>query len=125
MTRPPSLLLGAGLAVAEALVLLVFAVLDVVNATEDRLGSAVATAVFFALLGVGLLVCAYGLWHLESWARSPVVVVQLIILLTAWSLADLSRSAAIVFAGVSVATLVCLLHPASIRAMAAKHHRPE
>lgn len=125
MIRPPFLVLGVGLALAEGLILLVFAVLDVASADGGRVGSAVATAVFFALLGGGLLVCAYGLWQLASWARSPVVVVQLIILLTAWSFADLSRGAAVTFAVISIATLVCLLHPRSIRALAAEHHRPE
>lgn len=119
MNRPASLVVGAGLALLEGLVLLVYAVLEVGHATDGRVGLAVGTAIFFAVVGGGLVVCAYGLWLVNSWARSPVVVVQLITLLTAWSFVGGETTAvAVVLAVVSVATLVCLLHPRSVHALA-------
>ena len=119
MDRPPYLVVGAGLALLEGLVLLVYAVLEIAHATSGRVGLAVTTSVFFALLGGALVVCAYGLWQVSSWARSPVVVVQLITLLTSWSFVGGETTVvAVVLAAVSVATLFCLLHPRSIRALA-------
>ena len=65
-----------------------------------------------------LVACGVGLWRLRSWARSPVIVVQLIVLLTAWGfVGGETTPVAVVLAAVSVATLVCLLHPRSIRAL--------
>jgi hypothetical protein len=117
--RPPYLVVGAALALAEGLVLLGYAVLEVVNAASGRLGPAVSTALFFAVLGTALVVCARGLWRLDSWARSPVVVVQLIVLLTSWSfVGGRTTPVAVVLAAVSLSTLFCLFHPRSIEALA-------
>jgi hypothetical protein len=81
---------------------------------------AVTTAVFFGVMGAGLLLCASGLWRGRSWARSPVVVAQLITLLTAYSFTGGETTwVAVVLAGVSVAALVCVLHPRSTAALAA------
>ena len=118
MTRPASLVVAAGLALVEGLVLLAYAVLELTHATSGRVALAVATACFFALLGASLAACAYGLWRLRSWARSPVVVVQLIILLTAWSFRGGDTTVvAVVLAAVSATVLFCVLHPRSIEAM--------
>jgi hypothetical protein len=118
--RPVLLVVGAGLTALEGLVLLVLAVLEVLDATAGRVGLAVATAVFFTLMGGSVLGCAAGLWRVRSWARSPVVVVQLIALLTAWSFyGGDTTPVAVVLAGVSIAVLVCLLHPQSTAALAA------
>jgi hypothetical protein len=79
----------------------------------------VGTSIFFTVVGGALVACAAGLWRLASWARSPVVVVQLITLLTAWSFAGGETTVvAVVLAAVSVTTLVCVLHPRSIEALA-------
>ena len=119
MSRPPSLSLGAGLALLEGLVLLGYAVLEVAYATSGRVGLAVTTSIFFAVVGGALVACAYGLWHSSSWARSPVVVVQLIILLTSWSfVGGRTTPVAVVLAVGSVTTLVGVLHPRSTEALA-------
>lgn len=118
MNRVPLLVAGAGLALLEGLVLLGYAVLEVAHATSGRVGPAVSTSAFFAVLGGALVACAYGLWQVRSWARSPVVVVQLITLLTAWSFVGGDTTVvAVVLAVVSVSTLVCLLHPRSLEAL--------
>ena len=117
--RPPYLAVGAGLAALEGVVLLVYAVLEVAHATSGRVGLAVSTAVFFAVVGGALVTCAYGLWRAHSWARSPVIVVQLITLLTAFSfVGGETTPVAVVLGAVSVAVLVCLLHPRSTAALA-------
>ena len=116
---PGLLLLGAALTAVEGLVLVVYAVLELANVNADRVGVAVTTALFFALVGGGLLFCAAGLWRGRSWARSPVVVVELITLLTAWSFVGGETTwVAVVLAAVSVAVLICVLHPQSTRALA-------
>ena len=124
--RPVLLGVGAGLTALEGLVLVVYAVLEVVNVDADRVGVAVTTALFFALVGGALLVCAAGLLRVRSWARSPVVVVQLITLLTAWSFVGGETSwVAMVLASVSIAVLVCVLHPRSTAALAAEEGEQE
>jgi hypothetical protein len=123
--RPGLLAVGAGLTALEGLVLTGYAVLEVVNVNADRVGVAVTTALFFALVGAALLFCAAGLLRVRSWARSPVVVVQLITLLTAWSFVGGETTwVAVVLASVSVAVLVCVLHPRSTAALAAQELEP-
>ena len=118
--RPLLLVVGAGLTALEGLVLLVYAVLELVNVTSGRVGLAVTTSTFFALTGGALVLCAYGLWRVRSWARSPVVVAQLITVLTAYSFyGGDTKAVALVLAAVSIVVLVCVLHPRSIEALAA------
>ena len=120
MTRPPYLVVGAALTALEGLVLLVYAALELAHLDADRASLAVTTAVFFAVLGAALVWCAAGLWRVRSWARSPVVVIQLITLLTAWSFVGGETTwVAAVLAAVSVAVLVGVLHPRSTAALAA------
>lgn len=117
--RPALLAAGAALTALEGLALLVYAVLEVANLDTDRPGVAIPTAVFFALTGGALGFCASGLLRVRSWARSPVVVAQLITLLTAWSFTGGETTwVAVVLATVSVAVLVCVLHPRTTAALA-------
>jgi hypothetical protein len=118
--RPVPLAVAAVLAALEGLTLLVYAGLEVASVDADRVSVAVTTAVFFAVMGAALVFCASGLWRGRSWARGPVVVAQLITLLTAYSfLGGETTWVAAVLAAVSLAVLVCLLHPHSIAALAA------
>jgi hypothetical protein len=118
--RPVLLVVAAVLTGLEGLVLLVYAVLELAHVSSDRLGLAVTTAIFFALTGGALVLCARGLSRVRSWARSPVVVAQLITVLTAYSFyGGDTTTVAIVLAAVSIAVLVCLLHPRSTEALAA------
>ena len=120
MTRPPHLVVGAALTALEGVALLVYAALELAHVDADRASVAVTTAVFFAVLGGALVWCAAGLWRVRSWARSPVVVVQLITLLTAWSFVGGETTwVAALLAAVSIAVLVSVLHPRSTAALAA------
>jgi hypothetical protein len=118
--RPPTLLGAAVLVGLEGLLMVGLAVLEVVNVHAGRVVLGVTTALFFLLLGAGLLVCARGLLGARSWARGPVVAVQLIGVLLSFSFwGGETTVGAVVIALVSVATLAGVLAPASTRALAA------
>jgi hypothetical protein len=118
--RPVLLVVGAALTAVEGIALLVYAVLELVNINTDRASVAVTSAVFFAVTGGGLVLCAVALSRVQSWARSPVVVAQLITVLTAWSFVGGETTwVAAVLATVSISVLVCLLNPKSTAALAA------
>jgi hypothetical protein len=109
---------GASLVAVEGLLLVAFAVLEAVNVDADRLAMGVTTSIFFAGYGVGLLFCAWSLVHGESWARSPVVLTQLIGLGVAWSFRGGDTTGiAVGIAVVAVLVLVGIFHPASLEAL--------
>ena len=81
---------------------------------------AITTALFFLALGAGLVLCARGLFRVRSWARGPVVAVELIGVLLSFSFwGGETTLVAVLILLVSVAALVGVLHPASTRALAA------
>ena len=65
---------GAALTVL-ALVLLVLSV----TGEPDSLGRALAEVVYVGLAAAALDTCAVGLWRLASWARGPVVALQILL----------------------------------------------
>ena len=119
-------MVAASLVAVEGLMLLVLAVLEVASFSTDRIGLGLTTAAFFLLYGLGLLWCAWSLHRRRSWARSPVVLTQLIALGMAWSLHSGGADwAAVAAAVVGVVVLAGVLHPASIDALsddAAERH---
>jgi hypothetical protein len=115
---PAPLLVAASLAAVEGLLLLGYAVLEVASVDSDRVTIGVTTGLFFLVYGGGLLWCAWGLARLQSWARSPVVLAQLIQLGVAWSFwGEDTTAAAIAIAVVALVALVGIFHPASIAAL--------
>ncbi|WP_154402784.1 hypothetical protein [Nocardioides speluncae] len=77
------------------------------------------TAAFFVLAGVALIGCAYAVTRLRPWARSPILLAQLIQLGLAWNFRDNPTTVvAIALAVVAAVTLAGLLHPASMEALA-------
>jgi hypothetical protein len=58
-----------------AVVLLVLSVVG----SPDSLGRALAEVVYVGLAAAALLTCARGLWRLASWARGPVVALQILL----------------------------------------------
>lgn len=104
----------------EGLLLLGYAVLEVASVDADRVAVAATTGAFFFAYGAGLLLCARGLSRRQSWARSPVVLAQLIQLGVAWSFwGGDTTLVAITVAVVSAIVLVGVFHPASIEALEA------
>jgi hypothetical protein len=117
---PAPLLVAASLVAVEGLLLLGYAVLEVASVDGDRVAVAATTGLFFLVYGVGLLLCARALGRRHSWARSPVVLAQLIQIGVAWSFWGGNTTAiAIGVALVAVLVLVGVFHPASLQALEA------
>lgn len=72
-------------AVVFAVVLLVRALLG--HAVTEGGNSVYGQALYYAVLGIGLLVCGLGLLFGHTWARSPAVVVALILGGLGWYMA--------------------------------------
>jgi hypothetical protein len=105
----------------QGLFMCVLAVLELVAMDAGRLTLGITTALFFLVLGAGLLFCARGLFRVGSWARGPVVAAELIGVLLSFSFwGGETTLAAVVILAVSVAALIGVLHPASTRALAAE-----
>jgi hypothetical protein len=120
---PAPLVVAASLVAVEGLLMLVLAVLELASMDSDRVALGLTTAGFFVVYGVGLMLCSWALGRRRSWARSPVVLAQLIWLGMAWSLrGGDSTWAAVGLAVVALVVLAGVLHPASIDALA---DRPE
>jgi hypothetical protein len=116
--RPATLTAAVVLVALEALVLVVLAVLELFSLRADRLTMGVTTAVFFLVYAAALLLCAWGLLRLVSWARSPVVLAQLIQLGVAWSFRGGDTTVvAVVIALVAVVVLIGLFVPSSLAAL--------
>ena len=104
----------------EGLSLCVLAVLEVVAMDSGRLTLGITTALFFLVLGAGLIFCAWGLFRVGSWARGPVVAAELIGVLLSFSFwGGETTLVAVMILVVSLAVLVGVLHPASTSALAA------
>ncbi|GAA1791881.1 hypothetical protein GCM10009795_041940 [Nocardioides hankookensis] len=117
--RPAPLIVAASLVAVEGLLLLAFAVLEIASLDSDRVAMGATTSIFFAAYGAGLLLCAWSLVRGQSWARSPVVLTQLIGLGVAWSFhGGDTTGVAIGIAVVAVLVLVGIFHPASLTVLA-------
>ena len=101
---------GAGVAVA----LIIRAAAG--HREETVVISGYGTAVWFAILGGGLLAAGIGLLRGHRWGRGLVVIVELLLLFVAWYMGVGSRQyvAGIVLAAASVIALVCLFRRESI-----------
>ena len=111
--------MAASLVAVEGLLLLAFAVIELASLDADRVVMGATTSIFFVAYGAGLLLCAWSLTRGQSWARSPVVLTQLIGLGVAWSFRGGSTTGvAVAIAVVAVAVLVGVFHPASLAALA-------
>lgn len=116
---PAPLVVAASLAAVEGLVLIVLAIAELVSFSTDRVALGLTTAAFFALAGAALVWCAYSVTRLRPWARSPILLAQLIQLGLAWNFRDDPTTLiAIALAVVAAVTLAGLLHPLSMEALA-------
>ena len=112
---PAPLKVAASLTAVEAVLLLIYAVAELFSLSPGKAAVTLTTAVFFALYGGALLICAWGLVGGRSWARSPVILAQLIQLGLAWSFRGGDTTVvAVALAVVSLVVVVGVLHPASI-----------
>ncbi|MFZ5848321.1 MAG: hypothetical protein ACOYX5_13155 [Actinomycetota bacterium] len=116
--RPAPLTVAASLAGVEALVFVVLAVAELASAESAKLAMGLTTALFFALYGAGLAVCAWAVSRLHSWARAPIVLAQLIQLAVAWSFwGGETTWVAVGLALVAAVVLAGVFHPESLDAL--------
>jgi hypothetical protein len=107
----------------EAVVLIVLSVVQMLNFSGDRVAMNLTVIAFFLICAAGLALCARALTLGHSWARSPIVLAQLIQLGVAWSFVQADagkgdKTTAWFLAALSVAVLVGVFHPKSIDRLA-------
>jgi hypothetical protein len=117
--RPVPITIACALVAVQALVLLTCAILVLANTGGGLATMGVTSAIFFLVCAAGLGLCARSLWLLQSWARAPIVLAQLIELGLAWNARHAAPALAIALAVLSVVALVCIFHPRSIAALSA------
>jgi hypothetical protein len=84
--RTASLLrLAALVCCGEAAAALVLAVIELATLDSDRLVVGITTTIFFVVYAFALVAAAAGLARARSWARSPLMLAELIQLGLAWS----------------------------------------
>jgi len=123
---PTPLVVAAGLTFVEGLLTVMYGVSEAVHVTSARLVMGVSTALFFVVYGAALLLCAWGLNRLRTWARGPVLLSQLIWLGLAWNFrTGNTLPLAIALAVPAVVVLVAMLLPASVDALEHGPRPPE
>ncbi|WP_162794329.1 hypothetical protein [Nocardioides houyundeii] len=114
---PVPLAIAASVVGAEGVVLVLLALAEIAALDGGRLAMGVTTALFFACYGAGLVLGAQSLLRRSSWARSPVVLAQLIQLGVAWSYRGAVPWLSAGLAVVAVVVLVGIFHPRSLAAL--------
>jgi hypothetical protein len=115
---PTPLKVAGALVLLEAAALVVLSVAELFNVTSERATMGVSTSLFFVVYAVAIGLCAWRMLLLDSWARSPVVLAQLIQLGVAWSFRGGDTTwVALVLALASAIALVGIFHPESMQAL--------
>ncbi len=104
---------------AEAVLLVLQGVLELMALDRSRLVMGGTTAAFFVLYGAALGYCARMLARLRSWARAPVVVAQILQILVGGSfLGGGTTAVGVGLVAAAVLVLAGVFHPASLQALA-------
>ena len=123
MTRgavPPPLSVAVSLVMVEVVLFVGYGVALAFNGHPERVALDVTIVAFFVLYGAALGWCAWNLRRLRSWARSPVVLAQVLQILSATSFwGGDTRLVAIVGILVGLVVLAGIFHPDSLAALAA------
>ncbi len=115
---PAPLLVAAAVAAVEAILLVLYGVAEIAAVDAARAVMGVSTALFFLVYGAGLAYCGWAMSRGQTWARSPVVMAQLIQLGVAWSfIGGDSTPVAVVLGLTAFLVLGGIFHPASLRAL--------
>lgn len=119
---PAPLLVACGLAVLEAVALVLQGLLLLPALEGERLTMGLTSTLFFTMYGVGLAWCAWCLARGQSWARAPVVLAQLIQVLLGFGFWGGDTTAvAVVLVVVGVVVLAGVFHPRSLAALDQDH----
>ena len=112
---PSPLVVAASLAGLEGVLLLGYGVAELASLSGQRLTMGLTTGVFFIGYGAVLTWCAWSITRGKSWARSPIVLAQLIQLGVAFSFwGGQTTVVAVVLVVAAAVTVVGLLHPKSV-----------
>jgi hypothetical protein len=115
---PAPLVVAVSLAGLEGVLLALYGVMELFNLSQPRVTMGLTTAIFFLVYGGLVLFCAWSVYRGQSWARSPLVMAQLIQLGVAVSFWGHGTTLVSIFLGVvAVLALVGFLHPASLDAL--------
>ncbi|MDQ1103286.1 hypothetical protein [Nocardioides zeae] len=113
---PAALRVGIAVVGLQALVVVGYALTELVYGAVERSGTAVAVAVFLGAYGVGIGWAGWLVLQCRSSARSPLVLAQLLHLGLAWNMRDEPTTlAAVALAGSAVLALVALFWRSSHR----------
>ena len=117
-TAPPPLVAAAGLVLVQGLVTVIYGLGEALHITSARVVMGLTTSVFFLAYGAGLMLCAWGLHRVRSWARGPVLFAQLVWLGLAWNFREGDTwPIALALAVPAVVVLAGMLHPRSMDAL--------
>ena len=109
---------AAGLTFVEGLLTVMYGISEVVHVTSQRLVMGLSTAAFFVAYGAAMVLCAWGLTRLHTWARGPVLLAQLIWLGLAWNFRHGDTwPLAVGLAVPAAVVLVGMLLPSSVEAL--------
>jgi hypothetical protein len=112
--RPVTIVVAAALLGVEALIALVYAVLEIGEIRMSRAAVGVGVTILMAGFGLLLLFVSRGVFLGRRWSRGPAVATQLILLPLAWSFVGGGTTwVAVALAVVAITVLVGLLHPRS------------
>lgn len=115
---PVPLLVAALVVALEGVGSMVFGIAEALHTTSARAVMGATTSLFFVGYGAGMVLCAWGLSRLHTWARGPVMIAQLISLGLAWNFrSGHTVAAAVALAVPAVVVLVGMLHPRTIEAL--------
>lgn len=112
---PTPLVVAASIAAVEGALLLVYAVLELVSVSSQRVTMGLTTSAFFAVYGAALVLGAWSIAHGRAWARGLILLAQLIQLGVAWNLRG--GDTTVVAVGLAVTAVIVIagvVHPASI-----------
>ncbi|MDO7867356.1 hypothetical protein [Nocardioides jiangxiensis] len=121
---PRPLTVAALVVLLEAVCFAALAVVQAVTFDSTRSAMGWTTLAFFALWGLMLAACGMALRRSRSWARSPIVMAQLVQLGLAYNFATDAHSdrtdhiVAWLLAAVTLVVLVGIFHPRSISHLA-------
>ncbi len=116
--NPAPLVVAASLVAVEGGLLLMYALMELGSLTSGRLTMGLTTAAFFGAYGAGLVVCTWQVTRGHAWARSPIVLAQLIQLGVAWSfVGGRTTWVAVGLAVLALVVIAGILHPASLEAL--------